>query len=215
MINDMLDIESDRKNSTKSKRALASGEIQVQQAGIAVAVLFCCVLVLSLFLPAAFNVALAVYLVLTLLYSFALKKLIMMDVCVLALLHTLRIIAGTLAVKAPWSFWLLAFSMFFFLSLAIAKRVSELENVKKENKSNPSARGYTTSDIGILTSAGIATGYISILVIALYINSSKVASIYHIPEIFLGEKCMKIQSSSGCEIEQVSQYWPVLPWYFQ
>ncbi|MDB4224712.1 hypothetical protein N9850_13140, partial [Granulosicoccus sp.] len=115
--------------------------------------------------------------------SFVLKKMIMMDVCMLAALHTLRIIAGALAVGAQWSFWLLAFSMFFFLSLAIAKRVSELENVKRENKVNPSARGYEISDISMLTSAGIASGYISILVIALYINSMKVVSIYNIPEI--------------------------------
>jgi 4-hydroxybenzoate polyprenyltransferase len=183
MINDMLDIESDRQNSTKSKRALASGEIQVQQAATAVGALLICVLMLCLVLPSLFVLALAAYLVLTLLYSFVLKKMVIMDVCVLAALHTLRIIAGTLAVGAQWSFWLLAFSMFFFLSLAIAKRVSELENIKRENKSNPSARGYETSDINMLTSAGISAGYISILVIALYINSSKVSSIYNTPEI--------------------------------
>lgn len=183
MINDMLDIESDRLNSTKSKRALASGEIQIRQALLVILGLLVCVVGFCLVLPTLFVGALAVYFVLTLLYSFVLKKLVMMDVCVLALLHTLRIIAGTLAVGAQWSFWLLAFSMFFFLSLAIAKRVSELENVKKENKSNPSARGYTTSDISMLSSAGIATGYISIMVIALYINSEKVTEIYHIPEI--------------------------------
>lgn len=183
MINDMLDIESDRQNSTKSKRALASGEIQVRQAVNAIAVLLISVLTLCLVLPSLFIVALGVYFVLTLMYSFYLKKMVMMDVCILSLLHTLRIIAGTVAVNAAWSFWLLAFSMFFFLSLATAKRVSELENVKKENKNSPSARGYRTSDIGMLSSTGIATGYISILVIALYINSDKVTNIYNIPEI--------------------------------
>jgi 4-hydroxybenzoate polyprenyltransferase len=95
----------------------------------------------------------------------------------------LRIIAGTLAISAQWSFWLLAFSMFFFLSLAIAKRVSELENVKKENKGDPVARGYKITDISMLNSTGISAGYISVLVIALYINSAKVADIYHKPEI--------------------------------
>jgi 4-hydroxybenzoate polyprenyltransferase len=183
MANDMLDIESDRLNTTKSKRALASGEIQVQQAIIAMLALFSCVLLLCLFLPTLFIVALAAYFVLTLLYSFVLKKIEMLDVCVLAILHTLRIIAGTLAISAQWSFWLLAFSMFFFLSLAIAKRVSELENVKKENKGDPVARGYKITDISMLNSTGISAGYISVLVIALYINSAKVADIYHKPEI--------------------------------
>jgi len=183
MANDMLDLESDRQNSTKSKRALAAGLLQIEHVLL---VMFGCsvmVFLLCLFLPGVFTLLLLAYLVLTVLYSFSLKKMMMMDVCVLALLHTMRLIGGTLTIQAQWSFWLLAFSMFFFLSLAIAKRVSELENVKKENKQNPASRGYRTTDIPVLNSTGIAAGYISVLVIALYINSEKVAQIYAYPEI--------------------------------
>ena len=183
IINDMLDIESDRKNTSKKVRPLASGDIQVQQGVVCILILGVFVLLASLFLPLLVNVALILYSVLTLLYSFLLKKKVMLDVCVLAILHTMRVIVGTLVLGAQWSFWLLAFSMFFFLSLAIAKRVSELLNIVKENKYAPDARGYMTSDIPILSGAGISAGYMSILVVALYINSAKVASIYNVPEI--------------------------------
>lgn len=183
IVNDFLDIESDRQNTTKSVRALASGIISIPQGLLVASALFLCACVLSLFLPYLFVLTLAVYLVMTLLYSFYLKKIVMIDVCTLAALHTLRIIAGTVAIGAIWSFWLLGFSMFLFLSLALAKRVSELENIKAENKANPTSRDYTTSDISTLTSAGISAGFISVLVIALYVNSGKVTRAYAVPEI--------------------------------
>lgn len=183
IVNDFLDIESDRKNSTKSKRALASSTIGILPALGVAALLLAISILLSAFLPGRFGLVLASYFLLTMLYSFYLKSMLMIDVCALAALHTVRIIAGTVVIQAAWSFWLLAFSMFFFLSLAIAKRVSELENIKAENKMNPSSRDYKVSDIDILISAGISSGFISVLVISLYVNSDKVKQAYEIPEV--------------------------------
>ena len=183
IINDMLDIESDRKNSSKNVRPLASGAIRVNQGIACIFLLGFLVLLASFFLPLQVNLAFSLYTVLTLLYSFTIKKKVMLDVCILAILHTIRVVIGTLVLGAQWSFWLLAFSMFFFLSLALAKRVSELLIIVKEHKYAPDARGYMTSDIPILSGAGISSGYISILVVALYINSTKVSSIYNVPEI--------------------------------
>ena len=138
-------------------------------------------LVLALFLPPLFRVALASYLVLTLAYSFALKRKAMLDVIMLAALHTLRVIAGTLAIGAEWSFWLLAFSLFVFFSLALAKRVAELANLALEGRETAPGRGYSVSDRPFLTMTGVSTGYLSVLVVALYINSDKVLRVYSEP----------------------------------
>lgn len=183
ILNDMLDLQSDRRNTTKSKRVLASGRVSLMNGFTVMGGLFFCVLFLMAFLPLSFNIMLLVYLVATLAYSFALKEHVILDVIMLATLHTLRVIAGTLAIGAQWSFWLLAFSMFVFMSLAIAKRVSELINLQKRGKEVTSGRDYHISDIPILLSMGTSTGFISVLVVALYINSDKVIEMYHIPMI--------------------------------
>ena len=106
-----------------------------------------------------------------------------LDVCILAGLYTLRVIAGTVVIQAEWSFWLLAFSMFIFLSLALAKRGSELYNLMQMNRNEASGRGYSVSDYPLLIGMGVASGYISILIVALYINSEKVLGLYSNPEV--------------------------------
>ena len=183
VINDLLDLPADRANSTKQHRPLASGAIGIKQGLLVCAALFLVAGLIALFLPASFAVLLAAYLVLTLLYSFVLKSAAIIDVIAIAVLHTLRIIGGSLAIGAEHSFWLLAFSVFIFTSFALAKRVSELTNLKLENRVEAGGRGYTVADLPLLTSAGITAGYVSVLVIALYINSDKVLENYNRPEI--------------------------------
>jgi len=183
ILNDLLDLESDRVNMTKRQRPLASGIISIQQGVYVAAFLVCLTLVLLLFLPPAFSLVCLIYLVSTLAYSFYLKRVAYLDVCVLAGLHTLRIIAGTVALSIDWSFWLLGFSMFFFLSLALAKRVAELENLKTLGIAETIARGYKTSDVSLLVSSGVSAGHASILIVALYINGEKVTQMYNRPEI--------------------------------
>lgn len=183
IINDLLDLESDRLNKTKRKRPFASGLISIKQAGVMMAVLFVILIAILTQLSSSVVVVLMIYLAATLAYSFYLKRVAMLDVTMLAGLFSLRIIAGIVAIDSSWSFWLLAFSMFFFLSLAFAKRFSEIENLRREGREKASGRGYTIADLPMLNSSGIAAGYISILVVALYIDSEKVQQMYAHPEI--------------------------------
>lgn len=179
--NDMLDLQSDRENLNKSNRPLASGQISIA-AGLQLAtVLLVAVVIISLALPLAFNIMLGVYLASTLCYSFFLKRKAIIDVITLASLHTLRVIAGTVAIQAQWSFWLLAFSMFIFFSLAMAKRVAELKNLMKSGRTDTIGRDYHVDDIPVLLSMGVSSGTAAVLVIALYINGEKVQRLYESP----------------------------------
>lgn len=181
IVNDMLDLSADRANETKKKRALASCRIPLETGVVSGGVLFLLVCFLALFLPTGFNWILVLYLAFTLYYSFYLKRRMILDVCAIAGLHTIRIIAGVLAVGAIWSFWLLAFSMFVFFSLALAKRVSELTNLKNSGRSTAEGRAYRVGDLPMLSTIGVSTGYISVLVVALFVNSEKVMQNYSQP----------------------------------
>jgi 4-hydroxybenzoate polyprenyltransferase len=127
-------------------------------------------------------VALGIYYALTLAYSLKLKQIVMLDVLVLAGLYTVRIIAGAAAVEVMPSFWLLAFSLFIFLSLAMVKRYSELLVMQRNGQDKAAGRGYHVDDLVMLQSLGAASGYLSVLVLALYINSVKVQILYSRPE---------------------------------
>ena len=181
IFNDMLDLQADRQNITKSDRVLASGRVSLWVGFQVIAVLLASVILLMFFLPLTFNLILGVYAVSTLLYSFDLKQRAMIDVIVLAGLHTIRVIAGTLAISAAWSFWLLAFSMFMFFSLALAKRVAELINLDRQGRVDTVGRNYSVADIPVLQSMGISAGFISVLIVALYINGDKVVEVYRHP----------------------------------
>ena len=181
IVNDLLDLQSDRLNRTKARRALPSGRVPIRRALLVIIALLVAVAAIAAFMPHAFNVLLLVYLVLTLLYSFVLKRKVLVDVITIAALHTLRVIGGTLVIGAEWSFWLLAFSVFVFFSLALAKRVAELANLVAEQRDTSPGRGYTVDDMPILTMMGVSTGYLSVLIVALYINGEKVQRLYDEP----------------------------------
>ncbi|MEZ5702010.1 MAG: UbiA family prenyltransferase [Burkholderiaceae bacterium] len=189
LINDMLDLEADRHHHKKRHRPFASGAISLQAGVAAVAGLFAMGLVLAWNLSNGFQLAMAAYLVCTLLYSLRLKRFASLDVIVLAGLYTLRIIAGAFAANISLSFWLLAFSMFIFLSLAMVKRVAELVEVQKDElvsgKPQRKLRGreYSTQDIGMLQAMGAASGYLAVLVLALYIHSPEVVTLYRTPQL--------------------------------
>ncbi|QMU61450.1 MAG: UbiA family prenyltransferase [Gammaproteobacteria bacterium] len=183
IVNDLLDLEADRTNKVKRLRAFASGLISVKQALLIMTALVLLVFMIAAQLPMLFQLILCAYFLSTLSYSFLFKRVAILDVCVLASLYTLRIVGGSVVINAEWSFWLLAFSMFFFLSLALAKRVSELENIKQEQGLFPVGRGYQVVDLPMLTSTGVSSGLLSILVVALYINSEKVEQMYQYPQI--------------------------------
>jgi len=187
IVNDLFDLESDRYHARKKKRPFASGAISAKGGIIGAVLLLGSGFGLALMLPPAFQLALGAYIVSTLLYSFRLKKVASLDVLILAGLYTLRVIAGAFAAGITLSFWLLAFSMFIFLCLALVKRVAELIELQKRGANNPSVeirgREYSTQDIPILQTMGAASGYLAVLVLALYINSAEVLELYHSPEI--------------------------------
>lgn len=183
IINDLLDLESDRQNQYKRSRAFASCLISIKQAVIMMLVLSICVAVILSLLPPLVIVLLTTYFFTTLSYSFYFKRVAILDVTILAGLFSLRIISGVVAINAEWSFWLLAFSMFFFLSLSFAKRFSELDNLRREGRVSTVGRGYHVEDLPMLRSSGIAAGYLSILIVALYIDSEKVRVMYEYPQV--------------------------------
>src|SRR5579875_2887689 len=114
-------------------------------------------------------------------YSAFLKQFVLIDVFGLAALYTLRILAGAAAVSVPVSRWLIAFSMFFFLSLAFAKRLSELKTFGADATAACEGRAYKGEDIFFLQSVGAASGYLAALVMALYVDSPEVKRLYAHP----------------------------------
>lgn len=172
MLNDLMDLQADRQHPRKRKRPFASGELSLVKGLVVSFGLVGASLLLALAaLGLPFFLVLSLYVAVTLWYSGALKRIAMVDVLVLASLYSTRVIAGSAATGIVPSFWLLAFSMFMFLSLAMAKRYAELKLMLSSGKSEISGRGYTADDLPLLQSSGLAAAYLSVLVLALYINS--------------------------------------------
>ena len=178
VINDLLDLPSDRVHPRKRTRPFASGAVPIVHGVLVVPCLLLGAALVCLKLPLAFSGALLAYFVTTCLYSFWLKNQVIVDVLLLASLYTSRILAGAAATHIVPSFWLLAFSMFMFLSLAIVKRYSEMLAVRQQNKDRAAGRGYLVSDLPVLMSLGSASGYSAILILALYVNSPDVTGLY-------------------------------------
>jgi len=182
VLNDLLDVEADREHPRKSTRPFASGELTVATGlALSVALLIAGGLI-SLALPMKFRLALAAYCALALTYSVALKRFPLVDALALAGLYTLRIIAGAAATSVALSFWLLLFSVFLFLSLAFVKRYAELEALRGQQRLQALGRGYRVEDLPLLRGFGTASGYLSVLVLALYINSPEIQALYHRPK---------------------------------
>lgn len=182
IVNDLLDIEADRRHPRKRYRPFAAGNLPVA-AGVGIIVVF---LALSLagavFLPRAFLAWLLLYLVTTLSYSLYLKRVVLIDVILLSGLYTLRMLAGGAATSVKFSPWLAAFSIFLFLSLAMVKRFSELQNIRAQGNTLSNGRGYLLADIEQIRSFGTASAYASVVVFAFYIYGSGALGLYHHPD---------------------------------
>jgi 4-hydroxybenzoate polyprenyltransferase len=175
LLNDIVDRTTDLHHPRKRFRPVASGQVSLTEAGIVSAALLCMAFGLAaLTLPPAFSGALALYLGLALCYSLALKRVALLDTLCLGGLYTIRVIAGGLATHVVPSFWLLAFSMFLFLSIAIAKRHAELQLVLGSGAKGAPGRGYSIEDMPLLACCGIVSGYLSALVLAFYVNSGAI-----------------------------------------
>jgi 4-hydroxybenzoate polyprenyltransferase len=183
LLNDMLDLAADRQHHSKCRRPFASGQLSLLFGLLAAPVLLAVAVAVALILPIKFFGVLVAYYVATLAYSFGIKKVVMVDVLALAGLYTVRIVAGAAATAIPLSFWLLMFAIFIFLSLAIVKRYAELYVMKQQGKLKAKGRGYQVEDLALLQSLGGASGYLSILVLGLYVNSPDIAVMYKHPKI--------------------------------
>lgn len=185
LVNDLLDLESDRHHPRKKNRALASGDLPIQLGLISAPLLFLLALAGSLLLlPQPFSIALGVYYLVTLAYSQKLKQIMGIDTIVLAGLYTVRIIAGAYACNIVPTFWILAFSMFLFLSLAMVKRYAELYGAHAKGKTEQTrGRGYFPADLDIISNLGVSAGYLSVLVLALYIQDARTIQMYRTHEL--------------------------------
>ena len=178
VLNDLLDLESDRQHIRKRNRPFAACTIPLWHGMIMVPVLLLIALLIALLLPQQFLLVLMAYFITTLAYSVRLKKQVIVDVMLLAGLYTMRIIAGAAATQIKPSFWLLAFSMFIFLSLALVKRYSELLITLQNNQQEAAGRGYSVKDLPVLMSIGISAGLGSVLILALYLNNPETNLMY-------------------------------------
>jgi 4-hydroxybenzoate polyprenyltransferase len=176
--NDLLDLESDRRHPRKKHRAFASAKLSIALGAAISPMLICSSIVLAAIVGIEFLSVLLVYILLTVAYSLIFKRIELIDCLTLATLYTIRIFAGAAAVSLPISFWLLAFSIFIFLSLALVKRYAELIAQIEVEGSVAFGRSYKVSDAPLLQMFGISSGYISVLVIALYVHSEDVLSLY-------------------------------------
>jgi 4-hydroxybenzoate polyprenyltransferase len=183
VFNDLLDLEDDRRHPRKRFRPFASGELPLAHGVLAAPLLFVAALTLAAWIAPGFLLTLLAYLALTLAYSMVLKHYMLLDVLLLAALYTIRIFAGAAAIGVEVSSWLLGFSMFAFLSLALVKRSSELIALQQASRTAASGRDYRVGDLEALTSMGTAAGCAAVVVLALFVNTSEVALRYHRPQL--------------------------------
>lgn len=180
ILNDLSDLSADRRHKIKYKRPFAAGKLNLL-AGLSVSILLITGgLAVSTLISAGFCVALSAYLFVTLCYSFGLKKIPLLDVMILAILFTLRLVMGTEASDAGYSEWLLTFSMFFFLSLSMAKRFVEVDAKSDSPDGAISGRGYRRDDRSFISTMGQAAGVASILILVLFLRDDAFkVDIYH------------------------------------
>lgn len=176
--NDLLDLQADRGHARKRLRPFASGTLRARDGMVAAPLLAAAALALAYALSAQFALVLLCYAAVTLAYSLYLKRVAILDVVTLAGLYTVRIIGGAVAIPVPASFWLLAFSMFLFLSLAMVKRYTEVLGVAGEGRSQVAGRGYVAQDLPLIQTLGASSGYLSVLVLAFYIDSTASQALY-------------------------------------
>lgn len=184
LLNDLIDVADDRNHPKKRERPFAAGDLSLLHGWVFWPLLLVTAMSTAcLLLPLQFAAVLGAYFVVTLGYSLRLKQSSIIDVITLAILYTLRLIAGAMVIDISLSFWLLTFSMFLFLSLAFMKRFNELQMAKKRNGNRKLfGRGYIQDDLEVVSSMGTGSGYLAVLVLALYIQDESTARLYATPE---------------------------------
>ena len=186
VLNDLLDLNADRAHPRKCNRPLASGAVSLMQGTLMVPALALAGALVALLSGPELLGMLLLYFAATAAYSFKLKRLVVIDICMLAVLYTMRILAGSVATGIPSSVWLLAFSVFFFFSLAAVKRQAELVDGIASGLVTARGRGYHVDDLSVVGNIVVASGMVSVMVLALYANSEPVLRLYHRPEMLWG-----------------------------
>lgn len=181
LLNDLLDLSSDRKHPLKKRRPFAAGNLSIKFGIFFSPVLLAIGLAIAFQVSLAFGLMILGYYVLTCAYSFKLKELLLIDVIVLTVLYNWRVLSGALATEISLSPWLLGFVSFLFYSLALAKRSSELQLMLKHRKKKSGGRSYITEDLNQINMLGSSSGLLAVLILALYINSSKIQLLYSHP----------------------------------
>lgn len=186
ILNDIKDLQSDKLHPHNKKRAIAAGKIKPSFAIIVSLLLLISSLSIASFQGLGIFNALLTYALLNILYTLFLKKLFLLDCVFLSIFYSLRMVAGGLVINELPSFWLLLFSGFIFLSLAFAKRLQEIKIISDKSlyfdQRNLDHRAYKKEDEAFLQISGISSGYVSILVLGLYLNSQKAIELYNNPE---------------------------------
>lgn len=180
VLNDLLDLPSDRNHHTKKNRPFASGDLSIRWGLVLLPTLLLFVAGISAFLPIGYSQWIAVYFILNIAYSFYLKQSVVVDIIALSMMYTLRVLAGGAASSVAVSEWLLSFSTLFFFSLACIKRYTEI--IRSKTKITIDGRGYRQVDHSMVQTLGVGSGLISMLVILLYLQSKEVRALYHHPE---------------------------------
>lgn len=182
LLNDLLDLRNDRAHPTKRHRPFAAGRIDLTTGAALCVGTALAAGAIGLLLPWRFLLVLAIYYALSAAYSVFLKRQPIVDVLTLACLYGVRLFAGGVAVAVTLSPWLLMFSTFFFLCLALVKRCTELIEREARHAGDPPGRSYQLRDLPALLTMATTAGYVSVLVFVLYVNSQAVAALYGSPE---------------------------------
>ena len=183
LVNDLWDLDSDRAHQRKCKRPFACASISIVHGLAVAAALLIVAFFLANLVSLEFVGMLALYIVLTSAYSWSLKRYVLIDVIMLSVLYTLRILAGSVAVNVPASSWLLAFSLFLFISLALVKRCSELVSMEQIGLRSSHGRDYQTSDLTVLWPLGCSTSIAAVVVFGLFISAPETLARYESPEL--------------------------------
>ncbi|WP_010142080.1 UbiA family prenyltransferase [Oceanicola sp. S124] len=186
VLNDLMDLAADRAHPRKRHRPFASGALPLRTGLWLAPGLVLAGFALALLLGPLFLAVMAAYYALTTAYSFRLKRLAILDICTLAGLYAMRVVAGGAATGIPLSAWLLAFTLFFFFSLAAVKRQAELVDNAAAGREVATGRGYRTEDLMLVSIMAVASGYLSVLVMALYVESEAVQALYATPQVLWG-----------------------------
>ena len=186
VLNDLFDLEADRTHPSKRNRPLASGEMTRTAAYAVIAVMWLASGLIAVRLGAAFAGVLAAYVVLMIAYSLRLKHVVLLDAVLLAAGYSARVAAGAVAVSILPSTWLIAFCLFLFYSLALIKRYAELTHNRDRQGPSAHARGYEAVDLPVVAIFGIASGYLAVLVLALYLTSGRTPSALYSQPMFIG-----------------------------